>query len=157
MPEYLAPGVYVEEVSFRSKPIEGVATSTAGFVGSTERGPMESHLVHGVSEFERTFGNACHLAHAARAFFAQGGNKLFVQRITEDYARGLESLESVPEISIVAAPGADAADELVDHATRCNRFAILDPPKGQTVEDVLALRERIDSPHAALYYPWVRV
>ncbi len=35
MPEYLAPGVYVEEVSFRSKSIEGVATSTTGFAGMT--------------------------------------------------------------------------------------------------------------------------
>ena len=33
MPEYLAPGVYVEEVSFRSKSIEGVSTTTTGFVG----------------------------------------------------------------------------------------------------------------------------
>lgn len=32
MPEYLAPGVYVEEVSYRSKSIEGVSTSTNGFV-----------------------------------------------------------------------------------------------------------------------------
>ena len=31
MPEYLAPGVYVEEVSYRAKSIEGVATSTTGF------------------------------------------------------------------------------------------------------------------------------
>jgi len=33
MPEYLAPGVYIEETSFRPKTIEGVSTSTAGFVG----------------------------------------------------------------------------------------------------------------------------
>ena len=39
MPEYLAPGVYVEEVSTGPRPIEGVSTSTAGFVGETERGP----------------------------------------------------------------------------------------------------------------------
>ncbi len=39
MPEYLAPGVYVEEVSFRSKSIEGVSTSTAGFVGPARFGP----------------------------------------------------------------------------------------------------------------------
>src|SRR3989440_8409922 len=144
MPEYLAPGVYVEEVSFRSKSIEGVPTSTAGFVGKTTRGPMEAHLVHGVSEFEQTFGNHCHLAHAARAFFAQGGSRLFVQRVmgSKDYARGLELLETVPEISTVAVPGADAAEELVDHATRCNRLAVLDPPEGQTVENVLAARER---------------
>jgi phage tail sheath protein FI len=33
MPQYLAPGVYVEEVSSGIKPIAGVGTSTAGFVG----------------------------------------------------------------------------------------------------------------------------
>ena len=40
MPEYLAPGVYVEETSFRSKSIEGVSTSTTAFVGLTSRGPI---------------------------------------------------------------------------------------------------------------------
>ena len=33
MPEYLAPGVYVEEVPSAVKPIAGVGTSTAGFIG----------------------------------------------------------------------------------------------------------------------------
>src|SRR5713226_9604979 len=33
MPEYLSPGVYVEEVPSAVKPIAGVSTSTAGFVG----------------------------------------------------------------------------------------------------------------------------
>jgi hypothetical protein len=32
VPEYLAPGVYVEEVSYRSKSIPGVSTSTTGFL-----------------------------------------------------------------------------------------------------------------------------
>jgi phage tail sheath protein FI len=160
MPEYLAPGVYVEEVSYRAKSIEGVSTSTAGFVGTTASGPtLEPCLVQSFTEFEETFGGGCYLGHAARAFFAQGGHRLFVQRITcpDDYARGLQALESVREIAIVAAPGVEAAEELVEHATRCNRFAVLDAGKGRTVEDVLALRERIDSPYAAQYYPWLRM
>jgi phage tail sheath protein FI len=33
MPDYLAPGVYVEEVPSAIKPIAGVSTSTAGFIG----------------------------------------------------------------------------------------------------------------------------
>ena len=41
MPEYLAPGVYVEEVSFRSKSIEGVSTTTTGFIGPTRYGPTD--------------------------------------------------------------------------------------------------------------------
>ena len=39
MPEYLAPGVYIEETSYRAKSIEGVSTSTAGFVGPARSGP----------------------------------------------------------------------------------------------------------------------
>ena len=33
MPQYLSPGVYVEEVPSAIKPIAGVSTSTAGFIG----------------------------------------------------------------------------------------------------------------------------
>jgi hypothetical protein len=36
-PKYLSPGVYVEEVPSRSRPIEGVGTSTAAFVGEAPR------------------------------------------------------------------------------------------------------------------------
>ncbi len=62
MPEYLAPGVYVEEVSFRSKSIEGVPTSTTGFAGVTHYGPVrytggpknsEPRLITSFTEFER--------------------------------------------------------------------------------------------------------
>ena len=41
MPEYLAPGVYVEETSFRAKSIEGVSTTTTGFIGPTRYGPID--------------------------------------------------------------------------------------------------------------------
>ncbi len=44
MPEYLAPGVYVEEVSFRAKSIEGLSTTTTGFVGPTRYGPVNLPL-----------------------------------------------------------------------------------------------------------------
>ena len=40
MPTYLTPGVYVEEVSSGNKPIEGVATSVACFVGLLPGGPV---------------------------------------------------------------------------------------------------------------------
>ena len=33
MPQYLSPGVYVEEVESAVKPIAGVSTSIAGFIG----------------------------------------------------------------------------------------------------------------------------
>ncbi len=45
MPEYLAPGVYIEEVRRGVRPIEGVSTSTAGFLGATQRGPETPRLI----------------------------------------------------------------------------------------------------------------
>jgi len=65
MPEYLAPGVYVEEVSFRSKSIEGVATSTTGFAGVARGGPVQytggpnttkPRLITSYTEYERVYG-----------------------------------------------------------------------------------------------------
>ena len=104
MPEYLAPGVYVEEVSFRSKSIEGVPTSTTGFAGMTRYGPVqftegpgttEPRLITSFTEFERVYGGLTRLlvgatstderesyvAHAARAFFDNGGKRLYVSRV----------------------------------------------------------------------------
>lgn len=101
MPEYLAPGVYVEEVSFRSKSIEGVATSTTGFAGMTRYGPVryddgplttEPRLITSFTEFERVYGGLeplrfgaderlCFLGHAARAFFDNGGKRLYISRV----------------------------------------------------------------------------
>ena len=59
MPEYLAPGVYVEEVSFRSKSIEGVSTTTTGFVGPTRYGPVDltPDVITSLVEYERTYGD----------------------------------------------------------------------------------------------------
>jgi hypothetical protein len=94
MPEYLAPGVYVEETSFRAKSIEGVATSTAGFVGQARFGPIEGMpaLVTGFEEYQRLFGDAedlllsgvpttNHLAQAVRLFFENGGKRVYVARV----------------------------------------------------------------------------
>ena len=59
MPEYLAPGVYVEETSFRSKSIEGVSTTTTAFVGPTRFGPLYevSDVLTSLGEFEIANGD----------------------------------------------------------------------------------------------------
>ena len=86
MPEYLSPGVYVEEVSSGAKPIEGVSTSTAGFFGPTQRGPMAVKLVTSWLDYQRWYGSYTppeqgFLPFAAEAFFANGGQRLFVARV----------------------------------------------------------------------------
>lgn len=98
MPEYLAPGVFVEETSFRAKSIEGVSTTTTGFIGAARFGPvaLEPDILTSLTEYERLYelgapgaelafedaGTAPnHLWHAVRAFFTEGGKRLYVSRI----------------------------------------------------------------------------
>ena len=110
MPEYLAPGVFIEEVPARLKAIEGVSTSTAAFVGPAERGPVPGfdlpfdgeadnyvvprdaapRLVTSLADFVRTFGDPLpmpdvnhngYLSRAVKAFFENGGKRCYVARI----------------------------------------------------------------------------
>lgn len=103
MPEYLAPGVFVEETSFRQKTIEGASTSTTGFVGPCRFGPVsgEPELLTSFADFERIYGGIDHLefdnisdpahnytAHGVRAYFEEGGRRLYVARVYNPPASG---------------------------------------------------------------------
>ncbi|MFL6111529.1 MAG: phage tail sheath family protein [Catenulispora sp.] len=85
MPNYLAPGVYMEEVSSGSKPIEGVGTAVAAFVGFAEKGPSdEPILVTNWTQFTQTFGEfveGSYLAHAVYAYFLNGGGVAYIVRV----------------------------------------------------------------------------
>ncbi len=84
MPEYLAPGVYVEEIEIGAKPIEGVSTSTLGFLGETERGPVAPRLITNFEEFRRVYGGyipKSYLPYALEGFFGNGGKRAFIARI----------------------------------------------------------------------------
>lgn len=92
MAEYLSPGVYVEEFESGGKPMEGVGTSTAGFIGLAERGPAEGvpQLVTNFSDFKRKyggylsaneFGDYRFLAYAVEHFFINGGARAFISRV----------------------------------------------------------------------------
>ena len=84
MPEYLAPGVYTEEVEMGNKPIEGVSTSTAGFIGETDRGPTMPRLITGLEQFLRLYGEfhpESYLPYAVEGFFNNGGKRCFICRI----------------------------------------------------------------------------
>src|SRR5579864_2141198 len=93
MPEYLSPAVYIEEQD-GIQSIEGVSTSTTGFVGVTERGPNSGLpvLVTSFTEFQRLFGGYFDfgpsflglngLPHAVNGFFVNGGQRLYICRVT---------------------------------------------------------------------------
>ncbi len=97
MPEYLAPGVYIEEIDTGPQPIEGVSTSTAAMVGVTERGPVNVPiLLTSYGDFTRWFGGRlnkndfsngndphCYLPHAVEGFFTNGGKRLYLTRVID--------------------------------------------------------------------------
>ena len=94
MPEYLSPGVYVEEIDRGARPIEGVGTATAAFVGFAPAGPPNRPtLVTNWSQYVETFGSleeggrrnpflpGAYLAHAVYGYFLNGGGRCYVTRI----------------------------------------------------------------------------
>lgn len=92
MAEYLSPGVYVEEFDSGGKPMEGVGTSTAGFIGVAEKGPVEGlpQLVTNFADFKRIYGGYLSaneygdyrfLSYAVEHFFINGGSRCFVSRV----------------------------------------------------------------------------
>ena len=186
MPDQQDPRVYVDESGRQHRTIAGADTSTAGFAAACRLTPRSPQLVTSVTEFEREFGEGGPLTfsdgvfqndawYAARAFFAEGGRRLYVSATAaradgarprpEEYEAALRRLDPLVEVSILAAPGCTRGDAraamatgaiLVQCAERTRRFAILDPADGQTVADIRAFRGAFDSGRAALYYPWVR-
>jgi phage tail sheath protein FI len=89
MPEYLTPGVYIEELPTANQPIEGVSTSTVGFLGVAERGPAVPTLVTSFTDYRAFFGDYYkdangadyYLGYAVEGFFLNGGQRCFVQRV----------------------------------------------------------------------------
>lgn len=158
MPNYLAPGVYVQEVPSGARSIGRVNTSIAAFIGVAplpsarldeavviDNYPQFAHMYVGDS----TSGTI--LANAVYGFFEEGGGRCYVVNIglhgsltgTSAKPTGLKLLEAIDDISMVAAPGyadAEAYAALIghcEHPLRQDRMAILDTV--EVVDDVSAL------------------
>ena len=98
MAEYLSPGVYVEEVESGAVPMEGVSTSTAGFIGMAERGPVigRPQLVTNFADYQRMYGSYLSeakygdyrfLPYAVEQFFLNGGSRAFIMRVVPQGAK----------------------------------------------------------------------
>lgn len=97
MAEYLSPGVYVEEFDSSPRAIEGVGTSTGGFVGMAVKGPTigAPSLVTSFADFQRQFGGFLseythgeyrYLAYSVEQFFANGGTRCYISRVVPEDA-----------------------------------------------------------------------
>ncbi len=98
MPEYLHPGVYVEEKSSGVRPIEGVSTSTAAFVGATAKGvPNKATFITNWRAFVTKFGDVTrdgpYLPYAVEQFFNNGGKRCYIVRALSDASSKLASVD----------------------------------------------------------------
>jgi phage tail sheath protein FI len=147
VPMYYAPGIYVEEVSTGTKPIQPVGTSTAAFVGETPFDTAhvnEAVAIENWTKFTREYVQegsvSTALSHAVFGFFQNGGRRCYVVNSGKGQPiggggrsrRGLDVLDAIDEVAIVAAPGfTDAAsyEALLTHCENMkDRVAILDCP-----------------------------
>lgn len=135
MPEYLAPGVFVEETGFRARAIAGVDNPATVFVGCTRLGPVGSlsPAIGSFAAFRRQYGGLAdlrtgggarpvnHVAHAARCFFAEGGTRLHIVRVAggdgrapslRGYRAALRRVQGLAGLTTVAAPGSSALPAL---------------------------------------------
>ncbi len=131
MPEYLSPGVYIEEQDTGPEPIEGVSTSVTGFIGVTQMGPLDANppvLVTSVPEYQRIFGTYFTpsfysgaaaadtynlLPHAVAGFFNNGGQLLYVKRIGSKASPPLTAAVSNLENNVTAVVGPPPAPTIV--------------------------------------------
>jgi hypothetical protein len=135
MPEYLAPGVFVEETSFRAKSIEGVSTTTTGFIGPAAYGPvtLEPDIITSLTEYERVYdpfrpgaelefedmGTAPnHLWHGVRAFFTEGGKRLYVSRVFKPTSGEYEPLGDSDDLVFPAVASAYADGHARENSIR---------------------------------------
>lgn len=156
MPEFLSPGVAIADTGSSENPITGVPTSVCAFVGPTRKGPVgqASKPLSSFAEFALRYGGVAdlkftgdasalhcrnYMAHAAQAFFGNGGARLYVVRtvsgfrkstsipvpgspdfpaaVALEYAAAFARLEALGEVSIVAAPGYSALADLVEDSS----------------------------------------
>ena len=120
MAEYLSPGVYVEEYDSGATPMQGVSTSTAGFVGLAERGPVigQPQLVTSFADYKRMYGGYLSqaaygsnrfLPYAVEQFFANGGARAYIMRAVPSDAKAGSRTTGVLKLT-AANPGAWAED-----------------------------------------------
>jgi phage tail-like protein len=183
MPEYVSPGVFVEEAPAGARPIEGVGTSTAAFVGATPSGPLDAPLmVHSFAEFQAQFGALAvdmPLGYAVQHYFTNGGREALIARVVpsgstltdadlsspalEAQKRGLWLLEHADSFNLLCIPplarttdiGRATWDAAVACAVRRRAMVIVDPPAAWTAPPTISEVSALvsQSANAALYYP----
>ncbi|MBI5667943.1 MAG: phage tail sheath family protein [Chloroflexi bacterium] len=159
MPTYLAPGIYVEEISGGARPIERVPSSVAAFVG---RAPdprarlNQAVAITNPTQFAQIYipegATSTPLSHAVFGFFDNGGSYCYIVNTgdgeivgTGRKKAGLDLLEARDDVAIVCIPGLTLPQHHAAAIAHCekmkDRFAILDGPGPEPVDDLARLTQ----------------
>jgi uncharacterized protein len=139
MPNYLSPGVYVEELESASRPIEGAATAIAAFVGLSAKGPLnEPVLVTNWTQFTTTFGEpvaGTYLGQAVYGYFLNGGGQAYVVSVGGPSGPAAAAHKATGELSAASDNGQPAyiATAVADDVESIS-VEITDPPEGAPAE-----------------------
>jgi phage tail sheath protein FI len=133
MPQYLAPGVYIEELPSGSRPIEGVGTAVAAFVGLASRGPANTPTeVTNWTRFTTTFGGFADgycLPHAVYGFFQNGGGRCYIVRVND--GGGPDSVHAELTSAATGSPVYEVSALDPSTPDREITVEVADPPEGE--------------------------
>ncbi len=151
MAEYLSPGVYVEEFDSGAVPMASVSTSTAGFVGVTEKGPATGvpvlvtsfagyRRIFGGELSENEFGEYRFLTYAVNQFFTNGGSRCYIKRVVPanaSYAHNVEDDAVAPVVVYAKNPGVWG-----------NKISLVLTPASSAKTQIL---EKVETPNAVKF------
>lgn len=160
MREYLAPGVYTENVNNANAPIEAVGSSTGGFVGVAVRGPLNvPTLVTSWQNFLDTFAYGMEtpflansdLAYAVYGFFQNGGSKCYVIRTASATAKKAVVKSTNSEVTTLSAIDEGSWGNKLTYSVSKNaddesKFDVSVKYDGELVEQYLGVSDKADDP-----------
>jgi uncharacterized protein len=164
------PGITISETPSGARPIAGVPTGVAAFVGWAAQGPTDQAiLLRSWSDFETQFGGfdpRFYLGYAVSHFFANGGQQAYVARLASDgnaaVMTGARLLDAVPSFNLLAVPGESDPGLIAQLQAYCagrKTFLIVDSAPGSTVATLQAGPDNrmtgANAINSAFYFPWL--
>src|SRR6266542_344789 len=165
MPEYLSPGVYIQEVDSGPRPIEGVGTAMAAFVGfapySKYKDINRPVLITSWTQYVEAFGlpdengrknphmKDAYLSYAVQGYFQNGGGRCYVTRVVPNgFTRKVESLR----LAAAQSPTMPLL-EITTNATDKDTFIAIEPAGDGKPEGTFTLKVRLDGDEDWDVYP----
>jgi uncharacterized protein len=154
MAEYLSPGIYMEEVNSGPRPIEGVGTAMAAFVGFAPGGPVNKPvLVTNWSQYVETFGVAenggkrnphmkgAYMSHAVYGYFLNGGGRCYVTALGSSKTLA----QSAPSLQLPSKTSKSISSFTLQlKSAQTDDLEIeVKPPAGEAPEGTFTLRVRM--------------